>query len=246
MLLLSVSGERVIKVNSTRVQHYWELVTTSPYSYTWNDVNVGRYSLTAQATDSNGGVGISTEVNVAVVNGDATGFILREWWTGITTGAAVSNLTSDINYPTNPNGRALLPHSKGPATGGSITEHVFAGAVSASGQRNYTFWISSDDAGTLRLSTDDDPCHAVQIAYVANWTNSREWNKESNQQSSPKPLLAGHKYYIEALQKEAGGGDYANIAVAWQGPSITQQVIDGVFILPVLIHRLLNHLLAMS
>ena len=28
--------------------------TESPYSYTWNDVNLGRYSLTARATDNNG------------------------------------------------------------------------------------------------------------------------------------------------------------------------------------------------
>ena len=87
--------------------------TDSPYSYTWNDVNVGRYSLTARATDNNGGTTTSTAVNINVFSGDATGFILREWWTGIS-GTAVSNLTSDINYPTNPNGRALLTSLEAP------------------------------------------------------------------------------------------------------------------------------------
>ncbi len=202
--------------------------TNSPYSYTWNNVNVGRYSLTARATDNNGWPTNSTAVNINVVSGDATGFILREWWTGIS-GTSVSNLTSDINYPTNPNGRALLTSLEAPTDWADNYGTRIRGYLYPPADGNYTFWIASDDAGSLRLSTDDDPCHAVQIAYVANWTNSREWNKESNQQSSPKPLLAGHKYYIEALQKEGGGGD--NIAVAWQGPGIaTQQVIDGAYL----------------
>jgi hypothetical protein len=35
-------------------------------------------------------------------------------------------------------------------------------------------------------------------------------------QSAPIPLAAGHKYYIEARMKEAGGGD--NLAVTWRKP----------------------------
>jgi aryl-phospho-beta-D-glucosidase BglC (GH1 family) len=163
--------------------------------------------------------------------GGGTGAILREWWTGIS-GTAVSNLTSDINYPTNPNGRALITSLEGPTNWADNYGTRIRGYLYPPADGNYTFWIASDDAGSLRLSTDDDPCHAVQIAYVANWTNSREWTKESNQQSAAKPLLAGHKYYIEALQKEGTGGD--NIAVAWQGPGITQQVIDGIYLSPYL------------
>ena len=56
------------------------------------------------------------------------------------------------------------------------------------------------------------------------WTNSREWTKYPEQQSSPISLAGGGKYYIEVLHKEADGND--NIAVAW-GPGGSQQVIDG-------------------
>jgi hypothetical protein len=204
--------------------------TDSPYSYAWNDVNVGRYSLTARATDNNDGTATSTAVNISVFSGDATGFILREWWTGIS-GTSVSNLTSDINYPTNPNGRVLLTSLEAPTDWAENYGTRIRGYVYPPTSGNYTFWIASDDNGQLRLSTDDDPCHAVQIAYVNDWTNSREWTKYTSQTSTPKPLLAGHKYYIEALQKEGGGGD--NIAVAWQGPGIaTQQVIDGAYLSP--------------
>jgi hypothetical protein len=206
--------------------------TNAPYSYTWNDVNAGRYSLTAKATDNNDGTTTSAAVNISVTSGDATGYILREWWMGVS-GTAVSSLTSDINYPTNPNYRELITKLEAPTDWADNYGTRIRGYLYPPADGNYTFWIASDDASQLRLSTDADPCHAVQIAYVSTWTNSHQWNKEGNQQSAPKSLLAGHKYYIEVLQKEGGGGD--NAAVAWLGPGIaTQQVIDGVFLSPYL------------
>jgi hypothetical protein len=203
--------------------------TNSPYSYTWNDVNVGRYRLTARATDNNGWTAISTAVNISIFSGDATGFILREWWTGIS-GTSVSSLTSDINYPTNPNGRAFLTSLEAPTDWADNYGTRIRGYLYPPADGNYTFWIASDDNGQLRLSTDDNPSNAILIAYVNDWTNSHEWTKYTSQTSTPKSLLAGHKYYIEVLQKEGGGGD--NIAVAWQGPGITQQVIDGFYLSP--------------
>ncbi len=65
---------------------------------------------------------------------------------------------------------------------------------------------------------------------MTGWTNSREWNKYSTQQSTTINLVAGQKYYIEVLHKEGTGGD--NVAVAWQGPGITQQVIAGSYLSP--------------
>jgi hypothetical protein len=204
--------------------------TDPPYSYTLNDVNLGRYSLTARATDNHNGTTNSTAVNINVFSGDATGFILREWWTGIS-GTSVSSLTSDINYPTNPNGRALLTSLEAPTDWAENYGTRIRGYLYPPADGNYTFWFASDDNGQLWLSTDDNPSNAILIAYVNDWTNSHEWTKYTSQTSSPKPLLAGHKYYIEALQKEGGGGD--NIAVAWQGPGIaTQQVIDGAYLSP--------------
>ncbi len=39
----------------------------------------------------------------------------------------------------------------------------------------YTFWISSDDASELRLSTDEAPANAVRIAHEKDWSPSRTW-----------------------------------------------------------------------
>jgi hypothetical protein len=61
-------------------------------------------------------------------------------------------------------------------------------------------------------------------------TNSREWTKYPQQQSVPISLATNGKYYIEVLHKEGTGND--NIAVAWQGPGLSQQVIDRLYLSP--------------
>ena len=90
--------------------------------------------------------------------------------------------------------------------------------------------MAGDDNTELYLSTNDNPANATRIAYVDGWTNSREWGKYSTQQSASVSLTAGQKYYVEVLHKEGSGGD--NVAVAWQGPGISQQVIGGSFLSP--------------
>jgi len=207
--------------------------TTAPYTLTWNNIPVGKYDLYVRATDNNGLTKTSPDVRITAYSGEATGFILREWWTEIA-GTAVNNMTSDINYPFDPNGRELIKTLEGPVYWSNADNQGtrIRGYVYPPADGNYTFWIASDDSSQLLLSTDADPCHAVQIAYVSGWTGQYEWTKYPSQTSSPKALLAGHKYYIEVLHKQGGGGNL--IAVAWQGPGITQQVIDGIYMSPYL------------
>ena len=77
---------------------------------------------------------------------------------------------------------------------------------------SYTFWISSDDASELWLSTDEDPVNKVLIAFESDWSSARVWQLGDNEESAPITLVGGQKYYIEALHKEGTGGD--NLAVA--------------------------------
>ena len=111
-----------------------------------------------------------------------------------------------------------------------ITGHEFEGMCI----RQPTATIRSGLQAMIRqllLSTDADPCHATQIAYTNSWTGQYEWTKYTSQTSSPKALLAGHKYYIEVLHKQGAGGNH--VEVAWQGPGVaTQQVIDGLYLSP--------------
>jgi hypothetical protein len=157
---------------------------------------------------------------------------LREWWLNAS-GSTVSNLTSNVNYPYNPTGRELGHSFEGPTNWAVNYGTRIRGYLNPITTGSYTFWIASDDAGELWLSTDADPNHKSKIAYTTSWTNAYQWNKYSSQQSSSISLVAGQSYYIEALHKQGSGGD--NIAVAWQGPGIIRQAITGAYLTPYVI-----------
>ncbi|HEY3307777.1 MAG TPA: Ig-like domain-containing protein, partial [Desulfuromonadaceae bacterium] len=48
--------------------NFLETVTSSPYSFTWNNVTAGKYTLTAKVTDSRGATGTSGPVEITVVD----------------------------------------------------------------------------------------------------------------------------------------------------------------------------------
>jgi hypothetical protein len=76
--------------------------------------------------------------------------------------------------------------------------------------------LFSNATSELWLGTNSNPASTVLIASVP-----------GNPQSSLRSLVAGQKYYVEVLHKVGIGND--NISVPWQGPSISQQVIDGLY-----------------
>jgi len=141
--------------------------------------------------------------------------ILREVYEGVQ-GGTVAALTNSANFPASPNSEFVEALFEAPSNFNDNYGQRMRALIKAPVTGNYVFWIASDDNSTLFLSTDADPAHRRQIAYVASWTASREWTKEANQMSAAIPLVAGQSYYIEALQCEGGGGD--NLAVRWQLP----------------------------
>ncbi|MHC5185152.1 MAG: CotH kinase family protein, partial [Planctomycetota bacterium] len=161
-----------------------------------------------------------------VTGSGSTGSILREYWTGIT-GTAVSDLTNDSSYPNSPTSSNSLTTFQAPVDMGDDYGTRIRGYLHPPTTKNYTFWISGDDECQLWLSTDENPANASIIARVSEWTNSEEWYKNGEQQSSPISLTAGNTYYIEALHKEGGGGD--SVAVAWD-QSGSLAIIDGAYL----------------
>ena len=148
------------------------------------------------------------------------GNVLREWWLGIGVGAAVTDLTTNPDYPDNPTGSDQPAAFEAPTNWADGYGQRMRAYVTAPTTGPYTFWIASDDGGELWLSTDENPANARRIAYVPGLTDSREWTKYSQQDSTHVvgqiSLTAGRRYYIEALMKESIGGD--NLAVRWQLP----------------------------
>ena len=161
--------------------------------------------------------------------GQGEGNILFEYFWG--TDATLLSLLNLATFPDSPDQSEWPTSLEGPINwrdtyGTRVRGYLYPPAIG-----NYTFWIASDDQSQLWLSTDEDPAHAVHIASVLSWTPSRGFDRTPEQRSSEITLEAGRRYYIEALHSEGWGGD--NLAVAWQGPSITTRaVISGTFLSP--------------
>jgi hypothetical protein len=164
--------------------------------------------------------------------GGGTNKALREWWLNAS-GSTVSSLTSNVNYPYNPTGRELAKTFEGPTSWADNYGTRIRGYLHPVTTGTYYFYIASDDASELWLSTNDNPANAVKICQVSNWVNAYQWDSSAEQKSSAKTLVAGQVYYIEARHKESGGGD--SIAVAWQGPGIIRQAITGPYLTPYVI-----------
>ena len=165
---------------------------------------------------------------VNILSGDCPGLgsISREVWTGVA-GVEVAG----IPLTTTPNIEDEMYIFEIPTNVldnyGTRLRGYLCPAVSG----NYTFWIASDDRGELWLSTDDTEANKVLIANVPQWSASREWNKFPEQKSTTIALLAGQRYYVEALMKEGTGGD--NLAVGWRLPDNTlERPVPQQYILP--------------
>lgn len=61
---------------------------------------------------------------------------------------------------------------------------------------NYTFYIASDDAGELWLSTDDDPANKGLVCSCS-VAGRREWIAIGEQRSELTQLFRGQAYYFE-------------------------------------------------
>jgi len=73
------------------------------------------------------------------------------------------------------------------------------------------------------LSTDATPANKVSIATMPIWTGDLQYVERdpggpndmvwTTTVSANIPLVAGNRYYFEALYKEGGGGDHCEVTV---------------------------------
>ncbi len=93
----------------------------------------------------------------------------------------------------------------------------------------YTFYVSGGIATELRMSEDTDSEGTKRIAYSNGPTGHRDWHNFNSQTSKTRELVAGERYFIEALFKDAAGD--GELSVGWAGPGIDGvQVIGGEFL----------------
>jgi len=118
----------------------------------------------------------------------------------------------------------------------------------------YVFFLASDDASYLFLSTDDKPANKKLIAYESGWSNQYQWqtigggsnaaDKRSDTFSNTTAweswpnyptisLRANQPYYIEIVHDEGGGGDGADATYVLEDPLGTAapaQTAAGMFL----------------
>ncbi|WP_226895189.1 PA14 domain-containing protein, partial [Luteolibacter marinus] len=183
---------------------------------------VGTRVLTITASD-NGPTPLSdtAAVTVTVVKPG----LKREVWTGLAGGQGLSELTGSLYFPRSPGETGYVQDFRAPTGVGDNYGQRLSGFVIPPATGDYTFWIASDDGSELWLSSDASVSNKKRIGYVNGAVGELNWTQQGNQQSAVIPLVAGQAYYIEALQKEGGGGDH--LAVAWQGPGFGRTVIPG-------------------
>lgn len=143
--------------------------------------------------------------------------VLREVYNNITGG--LPGLQSNNNFPGNPSSTEILQEFEAPSNAGNNFGQRVRGYIQAPETGQYIFWISSDQASELYLSTDEQPENRRKIAEVLSAVPPGIWNFEGGQQSTPVTLEAGELYYIEALMVDTTGPDH--LAVRWQLPDGT-------------------------
>jgi hypothetical protein len=91
----------------------------------------------------------------------------------------------------------------------------------------YAFWVYADDNGVVSLSTDSNPENRRKIC-SSRVSGMNNYEKFPEQKSNPVHLEKGKVYYIEALFKAAGGGDY--MGVAWEYEGQQRTIIEGKYL----------------
>ena len=154
--------------------------------------------------------------------------ILREWWTG-QVGKSIEEL---VNLADPPVGREILGKAFEVPVG-TITNFGarFRGFILPPQTGSYSFWIASEVASELWLSTNQTAAAKVRIAAVTNHTPYVKWPHTHEVQSVPVTLVAGQRYYLEVLQKPSAGA--TQLCVRWRLPNgVEQRPIPGARLAP--------------
>ncbi len=144
------------------------------------------------------------------------GSLMREVWTGLP-GASISTMTSNANYPNKPASREFITSFECIAQNweDSFGTRV-TGFIRAPVSGSYTFAVSGDEVVQLYLSTDATSANKALIASTTTATAFRDFAANASQQSAPRTLVAGQRYYVELLHKEDTGADHWS--VGWKQP----------------------------
>jgi hypothetical protein len=162
-----------------------------------------------------------------------TGSILREFWSGVS-GRSLLEFQRDPRFPGRPDRWDLATRFElAPAETNRLGVR-FRGYFHPPITGDYEFWLAGATEAKLFMSPTDQAENSVQIAQTPDAGRANAWDaprfRGPTQWSSTIPLVAGHRYYVEALLLiEHGEG---HLSVAWKGPDRPRELLTGEFISP--------------
>lgn len=166
---------------------------------------------------------------VEIPNG---GSIMREVWHGIP-GSDIATISSHANYPSKPASREFLTSFECLAQSWDDNYGTrVTGFIRAPVSGNYTFAVSGDDVVRLSLSTDSTAANLTTIASTTTATAFRDFTASASQQSPPRALVAGQRYYVELFHKEGTGADHWSVGWKLPGESAFSIIPGSALMLP--------------
>jgi hypothetical protein len=197
---VEVIGDRSVRLTTSRL--------TAGTDYTLSIAGVQDTAATPNALAANTTATVATPIAMR-------GGLKFEAFRGIT-GTAVQMLLDDPKYQantpdvvafvTNFSSRVVFPDGPNNDYGGRISGWIVPPETA-----QYEFFVRSDDASQLFLSTDDTAANAALIAEETGCCGPFE-EPGAPETSLPQSLVSGRRYYIMGLWKEGGGGDYLDVA----------------------------------
>jgi len=152
------------------------------------------------------------------------GIVHALYWNQVP-GKTVNDLTSLASYPDSPDQVGELVELRGPRNLAEDYGTLVKGYVIPPEDGNYRFFVSGDDETQFFLSSSEQPDQAQMIALAPASTPFETYTSYSSQTSGYQSLSGGKRYYFELRHKEGTRGDHWS--VAWEGPTLSQQVIDS-------------------
>ncbi|MCC6233107.1 MAG: discoidin domain-containing protein [Verrucomicrobiales bacterium] len=193
-------------------------------------------SITGVTDTSKNAVAAGTQAKVYSYLLARSGVLRFAYWSDIA-GTAVDALYGDERYPASPTGTGALFSANSrdyfPTDGLENYGAIMEGFLTPKESGSYRFFIYSDDASELLLSTDATEANLVSIAQETSCCNNFTEPGDHTRTSEPIALTAGNRYYIRMVYKEGGGGDYGQIAWRKEGdttPAGTLTPIPGSFL----------------
>ena len=177
------------------------------------------YAYSVQAVDAAGNTSAFT-ADISAHSGVLTeiesgGFLKFSYFGGIS-GTAVSGLTGDARYPGLPDSVYYTPSTDTRPVFANDTHENYGGTLTGwltpAVSGDYDFFIRSDDASQLWLSTDADEANLALIAEETGCCAAFQEPGSPKTTAAPIHIEAGQKYAINIIWKEGGGGDYAQVA----------------------------------